>query len=54
MIANTVNMLVYSVMTRPDVKIFRRSQRKVLGVTRLGGGNRLRGRAANQEVGVST
>jgi NitT/TauT family transport system substrate-binding protein len=38
MIANTVNTLVYSVMTRPDVKTPEDLRGKVLGVTRLGGG----------------
>jgi NitT/TauT family transport system substrate-binding protein len=37
MIANTVNTLVYSVMTRPDVKSPEDLRGKVLGVTRLGG-----------------
>ena len=37
MIANTVNTLVYSVMTRPDVKTPEDLRGKVLGVTRLGG-----------------
>jgi NitT/TauT family transport system substrate-binding protein len=37
MIANTVNTLVYSVMTRPDVKTQEDLRGKVLGVTRLGG-----------------
>ena len=37
MIANTVNTLVYSVMTRPDVKTAEDLRGKVLGVTRLGG-----------------
>src|ERR1043165_3761347 len=38
MIANTVNTLVYSVMTRPDVKSPEDLRGKTLGVTRLGGG----------------
>ncbi|HEY1267491.1 MAG TPA: ABC transporter substrate-binding protein [Candidatus Binatia bacterium] len=38
MIANTVNTLVYSVMTRPDVKSPENLRGKTLGVTRLGGG----------------
>jgi NitT/TauT family transport system substrate-binding protein len=38
MIANTVNTLVYSVMTRPDVKGPEDLRGKKLGVTRLGGG----------------
>src|SRR5713226_2092504 len=38
MIANTVNTLVYSVMTRQDVKTPEDLRGKVLGVTRLGGG----------------
>jgi NitT/TauT family transport system substrate-binding protein len=38
MIANTVNTLVYSVMTRPDVKGPEDLRGKTLGVTRLGGG----------------
>jgi NitT/TauT family transport system substrate-binding protein len=38
MIANTVNTLVYSVMTRPDVKTPEDLRGKKLGVTRLGGG----------------
>jgi NitT/TauT family transport system substrate-binding protein len=38
MIANTVNTLVYSVMTRPDVKIPEDLRGKKFGVTRLGGG----------------
>ena len=37
MIANTVNTLVYSVMTRPDVKGPEDLRGKKLGVTRLGG-----------------
>jgi ABC-type nitrate/sulfonate/bicarbonate transport system substrate-binding protein len=37
MIANTVNTLVYSVMTRPDIKSPEDLRGKVLGVTRLGG-----------------
>jgi len=37
MIANTVNTLVYSVMTRPDIKTPEDLRGKVLGVTRLGG-----------------
>jgi NitT/TauT family transport system substrate-binding protein len=37
MIANTVNTLVYSVMTRPDVETPEDLRGKVLGVTRLGG-----------------
>ncbi|HEX9446199.1 MAG TPA: ABC transporter substrate-binding protein [Candidatus Binatia bacterium] len=38
MIANTVNTLVYSVMTRPDIKGPEDLRGKTLGVTRLGGG----------------
>jgi ABC-type nitrate/sulfonate/bicarbonate transport system substrate-binding protein len=38
MIANTVNTLVYSVMTRPDMKSPEDLRGKTLGVTRLGGG----------------
>jgi NitT/TauT family transport system substrate-binding protein len=38
MIANTVNTLVYSVMTRADVKGPEDLRGKTLGVTRLGGG----------------
>jgi ABC-type nitrate/sulfonate/bicarbonate transport system substrate-binding protein len=38
MIANTVNTLVYSVMTRPDVKSPEDLRGKTIGVTRLGGG----------------
>lgn len=38
MIANTVNTLVYSVMTRPDVKTPQDLRGKKFGVTRLGGG----------------
>src|ERR1041384_3528475 len=38
MIANTVNTLVYSVMTRPDVKAPEDLRGKKFGVTRLGGG----------------
>jgi NitT/TauT family transport system substrate-binding protein len=38
MIANTVNTLVYSVMTRPDVKTPEDLRGKKFGVTRLGGG----------------
>jgi NitT/TauT family transport system substrate-binding protein len=38
MIANTVNTLVYSVMTRPDVKTPDDLRGKKFGVTRLGGG----------------
>jgi NitT/TauT family transport system substrate-binding protein len=37
MIANTVNTLVYSVMTRPEVRTPEDLRGKVLGVTRLGG-----------------
>jgi ABC-type nitrate/sulfonate/bicarbonate transport system substrate-binding protein len=37
MIANTVNTLVYSVMTRPEVKTPEDLRGKKLGVTRLGG-----------------
>ena len=37
MIANTVDTLVYSVMTRPEVKSPEDLRGKVLGVTRLGG-----------------
>ena len=37
MIANTVNTLVYSVMTRPEIKTPEDLRGKVLGVTRLGG-----------------
>jgi NitT/TauT family transport system substrate-binding protein len=37
MIANTVNTLVYSVMTRPDIRTPEDLRGKVLGVTRLGG-----------------
>jgi len=37
MIANTVNTLVYSVMTRPDIKGPEDLRGKKLGVTRLGG-----------------
>jgi ABC-type nitrate/sulfonate/bicarbonate transport system substrate-binding protein len=37
MIANTVNTLVYSVMTRPEIKNPEDLRGKVLGVTRLGG-----------------
>jgi NitT/TauT family transport system substrate-binding protein len=38
MIANTVNTLVYSVMTRPEIKSPEDLRGKILGVTRLGGG----------------
>lgn len=54
MVANTVNTLVYSVMTRPDVKSPEDLRGKVLGVTRLGGATELRGGATGQEVGLST
>jgi len=37
MIANTVNTLVYSVMTRPEIRTPEDLRGKVLGVTRLGG-----------------
>lgn len=38
MIANTVNTLVYSVMSRPEIKTPEDLRGKTLGVTRLGGG----------------